>query len=94
MKDIINYLQKSDTWTIQLTIAINFVSSKHIDEEHVMYFKSDNIEVIAYDQVDEGIRDLFESLLYEYKIELETTVRGSNFIFDIVYLLQYIYHKM
>ena len=59
-----------------------------------MYFKSDNIEVIAYDQVDEGIRDLFESLLYEYKIELETTVRGSNFIFDIVYLLQYIYHKM
>ena len=59
-----------------------------------MYFKSDNIEVIAYDQVDEGIRGLFESLLYKYKIELETTVRGSNFIFDIVYLLQYIYHKM
>ena len=52
-----------------------------------MYFKSHNIEVIAYDQVDEGIRDLFESLLYKYKIELETTVRGSNFIFDIVYLL-------
>ena len=28
LKDIINDLNKSDTWNIQLTIAINFMSSK------------------------------------------------------------------
>ena len=28
VKDILNDLQKSDTWKIELTVAINFVSSK------------------------------------------------------------------
>ena len=40
---IINNLKKSDTWKIQLTIAINFISSKDIDEERVMHSTSDNI---------------------------------------------------
>ena len=44
---IIN-LQKSDTWKIQLTIAINFVSSKDVDEERVMHSESDNIEFMSY----------------------------------------------
>ena len=30
---------------IQLTIAINFISSKDNDEEHVMHSKSDNKEI-------------------------------------------------
>ena len=37
-----NNLKKSDTWKIQLTTAINFVSSKDNDEERVLYSKSDN----------------------------------------------------
>ena len=32
LKDIINNLKKSDTWKIQLTLAINFNSSKDNDE--------------------------------------------------------------
>ena len=36
LKDI-NNLQKSDTWEIQLTEAINLISSKDIDEESVMH---------------------------------------------------------
>ena len=32
LKDIINNLQKFDAWKIQLTVAINFVSPKDIDE--------------------------------------------------------------
>ena len=31
LKDIIIDLQSSDTWEIQLTIAINFISSKDTD---------------------------------------------------------------
>ena len=34
MRNIIIHLQKSDTWKIQLTIAIT--SSKEAEEEHVM----------------------------------------------------------
>ena len=35
--NIINNLKHFDTWKIQLTIAINFISSKDNDEEHVMH---------------------------------------------------------
>ena len=42
-------LQNSDTWKIQLTIVINFISSQNIDEEPVMHSKIDNIEVKTYD---------------------------------------------
>ena len=36
-----NNLKKSDTWKIQLAIAINFISSIDNGEEHVMYSISD-----------------------------------------------------
>ena len=46
LKDTINDLKKSDTWKIQLTIAINFSYSKDDDEESAMHSKSDNIEIM------------------------------------------------
>ena len=46
MKDIKNSLEKSDTLKIQLTIAINFISSKGTDWEHVMHAKNDNIQIM------------------------------------------------
>ena len=36
MKYIIIDLKKSDTWKVQLTVAINFISSEDNDEEPVM----------------------------------------------------------
>ena len=36
LKYIIIDLKKSDTWNIQLTVAINFISSEDNDEESVM----------------------------------------------------------
>ena len=50
LKDIINDFEKSDTWKIQLTIAINFVSSTDNDEERVMHSKSDSIEIMINDK--------------------------------------------
>ena len=47
LRDMIIDLQKSDTWKVQLAIAIAFVSSKNIDEEHVMHSKSNNIEFMT-----------------------------------------------
>ena len=65
MNDITN-LQKTDTKKIQSTIAINFVSSKDIDEEHVIHSKSHNIEIMIRDEADEVIKEIFKSLLYKY----------------------------
>ena len=47
LRDMIIDLQNSDTWKVQLAIAIAFVSSKNIDEEHVMHSKSNNIEFMT-----------------------------------------------
>ena len=44
--DIKNYLKKSDTWKIQLMIAIKFMSSKDNDDQHVMRVKSCNVEIM------------------------------------------------
>ena len=59
LKDIINNLKKSDTWKIQLTIAINFISSKDNDEEHVMNSKSDRVKG------SEFVFDYFHLLYYK-----------------------------
>ena len=58
--DIINYLKQSDTWKIQLTITINFISSEdENNEELVMHSKSDNIEIMISDEADEVIKKNF-----------------------------------
>ena len=55
LKDIINDLKNSDTRKNQLTIAINFISSKDNDKEHVMHSKSDNKEIMVNDKADKFI---------------------------------------
>ena len=61
LKDM-NNLQKSDAWTVQLKVAINFISSKDIDEERVMHSKSNNIEIISHDKADELIAELLHPI--------------------------------
>ena len=47
LKKMIHDFQEPDTQKIQLTLAINFVSSKDNDEEQVMHSKSDNIKIMS-----------------------------------------------
>ena len=61
-----NDLRKSDTWKIQLTTAINLISSKDNDEEHKMPSKSNDINIIINDKADEVIEELFESFPSRY----------------------------
>ena len=56
---------------MQLTIVINCISSKDVEEEHVMHSKSDIIEFVHYDNANEVVDELFESLLSKYKIALK-----------------------
>ena len=55
LTDIIINLQSSDTWKIQLTIAINFTSSKDTEEECIMHSTSDNIKFTPYNDANEVV---------------------------------------
>ena len=84
MKDIVIHLQSSDTWKVQLTVAINFIASKDTEEEHVMYSRSENVIFTPYNDANEVVDELFEWLLSKYQDNLETSVRESDFIFDLL----------
>ena len=47
-----------------------------------------------YDNANEAVNELFESLLSRYQIGFETSMKGSCFIFDSVQLLYYKCHKI
>ena len=51
--------ETSSEWKIQLTMAINFISSKHSDETRTMHTKSNNAEIMISSETDEIIEDLF-----------------------------------
>ena len=82
MSNIIFDIQISDAWKIQLTIAINFISSKYAEEEHVIHSISNKIKFTPYSDANEVIDERFESIHSRYRGNLETSMRGSNFIFD------------
>ena len=65
-------------WKIELTMAINFISSKKdSNETHTMRTKSNNVEIMMGSDTDEIIEDLFQSLLERYQEGLEEPMRGS-----------------
>ena len=53
MRNIVIDLQNSDTWKIQLRIAISFIPSKDVNEERVMHSRIDNIEFIFCNAANE-----------------------------------------
>ena len=58
LKHIID-LQKPGISEIQLTVAINSVSSKDDDEEQAMHSKSHNIEIMTLDNVNKVIKEIY-----------------------------------
>ena len=59
LKDIITNVKNAGTWKLQLKIANNFISSINNGEEHVMYPKSDNIEILIDGEAGEIIKKNF-----------------------------------
>ena len=66
LRDIIIDLQSSDTWKVYLTVAINFMSSKDTEEERVMHSNSDNLKFTSYNDTNEAVNRLLESLCSKY----------------------------
>ena len=72
LRDIINDHKTQGRWKIQLTMTINFISSKVSDEIRTMHTKSNNIQImicIQGNETDESNEELFESLLQKYQEE-------------------------
>ena len=90
--DMINDYKNQSEWKIQLTVGINFISSKpDSDETRTMYTKSINVEIMTSCDTNEVIEVLFGSLLRKYQSNLEEKMRGSEFVFDAVNAL---YHDL
>ena len=87
--EVIDYETQFGEWKIQLTMSINFISSKDSGETCNMHTKSDSIEIMVSSETDDIIDELFESLLQKYQEGLEESMKGSEFIFDSVDLLYY-----
>ena len=86
--------ETSSEWKIQLTMAINFISSKDSDEARTIYTKGNNVETMIGSETDEIIEDLFESFLQKYQEGLEELMRGSEFAYDSVDALYYNLNKV
>ena len=59
--------ETSSEWKIQLTMVINFISSKDFDETGTMHTKINNVEIMIGSETDEIIKNLFESFLQKYQ---------------------------
>ena len=82
---IINDHKNQSEWKIQLTIAINFISSiPNSDETRIMHTKSNNIKIVIGSDTDEVIEDLFKSLLQRYQENLEETMRGQSWFLMVL----------
>ena len=94
MRKLIDSKKKNGEWKIQLIMRINFISSRDFIESRDMYSKSDNFEIIRGSKTNEIIRDLFNSILRRYQGGLQESMRGTEFVFDYVEFLNYIFHKV
>ena len=94
LRNIIINLQNFDKQKIQLTVTINFISSKDTEEERVMRLNSDNIKDKSYSEVNKVINELFKSFCSKYQENLKMSIKGRDFVFDSVQLMYYKGHKV
>ena len=70
------------------------MSSKDNDDERVLHSKGNKIEIKINDEVGENKEEPFQLLLSRYQIWLETSIKGSDLVFDCVNLLYCKCHKI
>ena len=60
----------------------------------VQCIQSDKKEIMSGTEADDVINELFKSFFKRYQEGLKTKMKGSNFIFESVDLLEYHLHKI
>ena len=53
-------------WKIQISMHVNFISSKDTGETRTIYVWSDNVKIMWGSDIDNIIREFFESFLHNY----------------------------
>ena len=94
MRKLVNDKKENEEWKIQLIMKINFISSRDFIESRDMYSKSVIFEIMMGGNTNEIIRNLFNSSLRRYQGGLHESMRGSEFVFDYVESLSYIFYKV
>ena len=98
LRDIINdhkaIRNESKEWKIQITMHVNFISSKDTGEIRASFVRSDNKEIRLGNEIDGIIEELFKSFLNNYQDEEIVLRKGSHYIFESVDLLSYSVHKI
>ena len=96
LRDIINdhkaIRNESKEWKIQITMHVNFISSKDTGEIRTIFARSDNEEIRLGNETDDIIKELFNSFLNNYQEEEIILRKGSDFIFESVDFLSYSVH--
>ena len=80
-------------WKIQISMRVNFVSSKDTGESRISYAWSNTESIMWVSDTDDIIRELFRSFLHNYEEELKI-ISGSEFNFESVELMDYKLHRV
>ena len=79
-------------WKIQISMHVNFISSKDTGENRAIFVWSSSESIMWGSDTDDIIRELFRSFLHNYQKELRI-IKGSEFIFESVELMDYKLHE-
>ena len=74
-------------------MRVNFISSKNAGETRAIYVWSNNESIMWGSDIDNIVGELFKSFLNNYQKE-EQIIKGSNFRFESVDLMDYKLHKV
>ena len=74
---------------IQLTLLINFMSSKDSEETRTMHTKSHNVQIMMGNGIDDIIKGIFGISFAKILRKISRKMIESEFIFDSVDLLNY-----
>ena len=88
--DLINVYKAKGEWKLQLSVEISFVSQKpDSDETRIMYTKSFYEEIMYGSETEEVAEKLIMQLLQKCQDNLQSKMKGSDFIFNGVNYLFY-----
>ena len=62
LSDVINNHRTRREWKIQLTMTVNYISSKDSNVTRSVHIKSHNVEIMMGCETDKIIKELFECL--------------------------------
>ena len=89
---MIDYYKSKGEWKIQITMRIIFIYFIDKNQTELMHTKSDNVEIMNGTDTSDAINELINSFMTRYQEGLETKVKGSNYIFEHIDLLEYHLH--